>query len=97
MAATVLRDGRAVILSGWNGDDWAPKPTGIYARGRWFEAPPVTPGSPDPALVGDHLLVAPTNLTNGPTPLLWYGVASDCPVTPAPEQRPWKPADGSYP
>ena len=83
--ATLLGDGRIVGLGGYAHPEYSPRPTAILIDDRWFEAPaPVWRGRHLAIALGDHVLLAgPGNLRADPgdhSPLLWYGVAADCPT-----------------
>lgn len=83
--ATVLADGRVVVLGGFGGrEEWGRTPGALYQDGRWGELPGLGRGGGSHIAVaaGDHhVLIAGGMWKEAARPLLWYGAAAACPAT----------------
>lgn len=98
--ATVMADGRVVMLGGFgNGEEWGPTPSAVYDNGRWAELPGLGRGGGQHLGVatGDHILIAGGMWKEHEPPLLWYGAAPSCPTTPVALSPPAPPVEESMP
>ena len=82
--ATVLADGRAVIVGGFVDDSGVVvAPSAQYRDGRWSELPGLgyTRAGHTALAAGDHIFLAGAGWDDEPQ-LQWYGASPSCPTTP---------------
>lgn len=100
-SATVLADGRVVLLGGFgSGEEWGELPGAAYQNGGWVELPGLGRGGGQHLAVaaGDHhVLVAGGMWKENEPQLLWYGAAPSCPSTPVKLAPPAPPLEESTP
>ncbi len=100
-SATVLADGRVVLLGGFgSGEEWGILPGAVYQDGRWVALPGLGRGGGQHLAIaaGEHHILITGGMWKEDEPqLLWYGAAPSCPSTPVTLTPPAPPLEESMP